>query len=420
MKKDYFKSIVGYKSIKKEIERIIDQLVHPEKYAVFGITEPHGLLLHGVPGVGKSTLAQCVLEASQRNVFVCRKDIGNNHFASEIINTFENAVNAVPSIILLEDMDKFANVDERRRDAEEFVTLQACIDKVKDKQVFVVATVNNMKKLPDSLVKAGRFDTVIEMKCPTGKDAEELISHYVSQKSFVGDLDVKLIARLLNGRSCAELETIINQAATYAAFENKSLVEMEHVIKAMLRILFNASEVIEPDVKALPVIACHEAGHALVAELLEPGSVNLVTALDRDSDMGGLTSVYRDESYCCFKKLLENKVMHLLAGKAATEICYESVDMGATSDLRMAFDIVGRFVDSYCACGFDQSPFRGNPSNELLNRRDAQVAQEMSKYYERTKQLICANRHKLDLLTDCLIKEKTLIGDQVRQIISCA
>ena len=420
MNKNYFESIIGYKSVKKELERIIDQLAHPEKYAVFGISEPHGLLLHGVPGVGKSTLAQCVLEASQRNIFVCCKDIGSSDFVAEITKTFEDATNAAPSIILLEDMDKFANVDERRKDAAEFVTIQACIDKVKDKQVFVVATVNNMKKLPDSLIRAGRFDIVIEMKCPTGKDAEELILHYLSKKSFVGDLDVKLISRLLQGCSCAELETIINQAATYAAFENKCLVEMEHMIKAILRTRFNASEVIEPDEKALPVIACHEAGHALIAELLEPGSVNLITVLSHDSSTGGLTSVHRDECYYCFKELLDNKVMHLLAGKAATEICYQSLDMGATSDLRTAFDIVGRFVEIYCSNGFDQSPFRGNPSNELLSRRDVQIAQELNNYYEKTKQLIWANKHKLDLLTDCLIKEKTLIGDQVRQIISCA
>lgn len=417
MEKNYFKSLIGYKAIKQEIYRIIDQLNNPEKYKKFGIKEPHGLLLHGVPGVGKTTLANCVLEASGRKVFVCRKDAGNSYFPLEISNIFEEAERLAPSIILLEDMDKYANEDRFRKDAEEYVTIQACIDKVKDKQVFVVATVNDIKKLPESLIRAGRFDHVIEMKCPTGKDAEEIILHYLKQKSFVGELDIKLIANLLEGRSCAELETVVNQAATYAAFEDSSQVEMKHMIKAILRIVLNAPESFEQNEKVLPLVACHEAGHALVAELLEPGSVNLVTTLNHESSINGLISVRRDESYGCSKELMEYRVMHLLAGKAATEICYGTTDMGAKADLSRAYSIVYQFTDVHCSEGFDKFIHGGHPSNELLNRRDGYVAKEMDKYYEKTKQLILDNRNKLDALISRLIEEKTLLGNQVQEII---
>ena len=145
-----FKSIVGYKEIKLELSRILDQLINPEKYAALGVTEPHGLLLHGVPGVGKSTMAQCLVDACGRRAFVCRKDKSNGDFVNEIVRVFDEAAEAAPSVILLDDIDKFANEDECHSDSEEFVTVQACIDKVKDKRVFVVATVNNMRKLPNS------------------------------------------------------------------------------------------------------------------------------------------------------------------------------------------------------------------------------------------------------------------------------
>ena len=417
MQKNYFNSLIGYKAIKEEIYRIIDQLVNPNKYANFGIKEPHGLLLYGAPGVGKTTLANCVLEASGRKTFVCRKDVGNNYFPLEISNIFDEAERFAPSIILLEDMDKYANEDRFRKDAEEYVTIQACIDRVKDKQVFVVATVNDIKKLPDSLIRAGRFDHVLEMKCPTGKDAEEIILYYLKQKLYVGELNVKLIARLLEGRSCAELENVINQAATYAAFEESNQVEMKHMVKAILRIVFNAPESFEQNAKALPLVACHEAGHALVAELLEPGSVNLVTVLNHESSAGGLTSVSKDECYVCHKDLMEYRVMHLLAGKAATEICYGTVDMGAKADLSRAYSIVYRFTDEYCSEGFNKFIHGGHPSNELLTRRDDYVAKEMDKYYEKTKKLILDNRHKLDVLISSLMENKTLLGDQVQGII---
>ncbi len=81
----YFESIIGYRAIKLELSRILDQLINPEKYAALGITEPHGLLLHGAPGVGKSTLANCFVESCNRNAYICRKDKSNGDFVDEII-----------------------------------------------------------------------------------------------------------------------------------------------------------------------------------------------------------------------------------------------------------------------------------------------------------------------------------------------
>ena len=416
----YFESIIGYRAIKLELSRILDQLINPEKYAALGVTEPHGLLLHGAPGVGKSTLANCFVESCNRNAYICRKDKSNGDFVDEIVRIFDEAEKNAPSVILLDDLDKFANEDERRRDTEEFVTVQSCIDKVKDKQVFVVATANNLKKLPESLIRAGRFDSVLFLRCPEGKDAEDIVAYYLSKKPFVSDLDVKKISRLLQGRSCAELETVVNQAGVYAALDGREQVEMKDMIKAILRIIFKAPESFEEDARALPLVACHEAGHALVAELLEPGSVNLVTALNHDSFAAGVASIHRDELYFYSKQMMETRVMYLLAGKAATEICYGVVDTGANSDLTRAFDIVHRFVDDYCSYGFNKFVFSSSPSDEVLDRRDSRVATEMENYYNKVRQLLVENRAKLDAITKRLVEEKTLLGDQVQEILKCS
>ena len=415
-----FESIIGYRAIKLEVSRILDQLTNPDKYLALGVTEPHGLLLHGVPGVGKSTFANAVVDASGRTVFICRKDKSNGDFVNEIVHIFDKAAENAPSVVLLDDLDKFANEDERRRDSEEFVTVQACIDKVKDKRVFVVATANNIYKLPESLIRAGRFDHVLELRCPSGKDAEEIVAFYLSKKPFVADLNVKLITRLLEGRSCAELESVINQAGTYAAFDGRDKVEMKDMIKSILRVIFKAPESFDDDMSALPLVACHEAGHALVAELLEPGSVNLVTALNHDSFAGGVASVHKNECYFYSKEMMENRVMYILAGKAATEICYGVVDTGANSDLHRAFDIVHRFVDHYCSYGFGQFVIDKLCSNEVLDRRDSRIAAEMERYYAQTKKLLLENKNKLDKLIARLVEEKTLLGEQVQEIIKCA
>ena len=415
-----FKSIVGYKAIKLELSRILDQLTNPEKYAALGVTEPHGLLLHGVPGVGKSTMAECLVKACGRTAFVCRKDKSNGDFVNEIVRVFDEAAESAPSVVLLDDIDKFANEDERHCDSEEFVTVQACIDKVKNKRVFVIATANNMRKLPSSLTRAGRFDHILELHSPEGQDAEDIVAFYLSKKAYVADMNVKRIARLLEGKSCAQLETVVNQAGAYAAFDGRTQVEMKDMIKAILRIVFEAPESFSQDLSTLPLTACHEAGHALVAELLQPDSVNLVTVLNHDSYAAGIISLHRDEGYFHHKKMMENRVMCLLAGKAAIEVCYGVIDPGANDDLKRAFDIVHRFVDHYCSYGFGQFVFDQFPSNGVLDRRDSRVAAEMEHYYAQTKQLIIENRETLDKLTNRLVEEKTLLGDQVQEIIRCA
>ena len=118
--------------------------------------------------------------------------------------------------------------------------------------------------------------------------------------------------------------------------------------------------------------------------------------------------------------MMENRVMYLLAGKAATEICYGIVDPGVGSDLRRAFAIVARFVDNYCSYGFDQFVFASETSDGLLDRRDTRVAAELQRYYTQVRKLLMENKDKLELLSARLVEEKTLLGDQIQQIVRCA
>ena len=101
-------------------------------------------------------------------------------------------------------------------------------------------------------------------------------------------------------------------------------------------------------------------------------------------------------------------------------ICYGVVDNGVTSDLRRVFDIVHRFVDDYCAFGFNQFVYTINTSDALRDRRDTQVAAELEQYYARVKKRLLENKDKLVALSERLVEEKTLLGDRVREILKCA
>ena len=417
MEKDFAK-VIGYEPIKLVLERTLDMIRNKEKYDKLGTKLPSGILLSGVPGVGKTLLANSFIKASGLPFYLVRKNQSNGSFVNFIKKSFEDAKAHAPAIVFLDDMDKFANEDEKHCDAEEYITIQSCIDDVKGYGVFVIATVNNMKKLPKSLYRRGRFDKHIPMNTPTGKDAIKIIKHYMQSKNFADDINSEEIVRVLNGRSCASLATVINEAAVLAGYAGKTKIEKEDFLRAAMCVLFDAPELIEkrPD-KILRKIAYHEAGHVVVAETLEKESVSLVSVLGHDSSTQGITVYYQDDDeYFSNINLMKNRVKTLLAGRAATEIIYGEVDVGASSDIHRAFDIVERFADDYCSFGFDNFESYRQSSNDLLNRRELQMANELQNYYQDVRKILIDNHKFLDQVAQALVEKETLTSKDIQAI----
>jgi cell division protease FtsH len=169
-----FDRIIGYEREKKELGRICDMLINEEKYKKLGVNIPNALLIHGDPGLGKTLMAKTLAESSGRVVYSCPKTKPDGSFVDNIKETFEKASKNAPSIVFLDDMDKFAE-DNKSSDSnkEEFVVIQACLEEVKDKNVFVIATANNIDNLPESLVRAGRFGRQIYVSFPTINESNQ-------------------------------------------------------------------------------------------------------------------------------------------------------------------------------------------------------------------------------------------------------
>ena len=173
-----FDKIIGYDSIKKELLQICDMLKNKEFYSNLGAKLPNGILLYGDPGLGKTLMAKCFIDESGLKTFVIRKNKSEN-FVEHISDVFNEAKKCAPAIVFLDDMDKFANEDKNHRDAEEYVAVQSAIDEVKGCDVFVLATVNEYRKLPSSLTRSGRFDRSIEVCSPSSADSIKIIEYYL-------------------------------------------------------------------------------------------------------------------------------------------------------------------------------------------------------------------------------------------------
>ncbi|MBE6807657.1 MAG: AAA family ATPase [Ruminococcaceae bacterium] len=420
-----FDEIIGYEVIKKELRQVADILRNGEMYRHLGVKAPQGLLIHGEPGVGKTLMAAAVIESCGRPAFTCRKDQPNGDFVREIKATFDQAAQNAPSIVLLDDMDKFANGDERHPDREEYVTVQSCIDNVRDKGVFVLATANNIRCLPTSLRRAGRFDRIIEVNAPEGEDAVNIVAHYLKDKPVDG-LEAATVARILDGNSCAELETIINEAGLYAGYERAEAITMEHFLTAYMSVMHNESDGVGRDDTAdlcqlvdphnpMTQVAYHEAGHALVAEALIPGCVSLVTVHGKQGNPRGFVQYCRDTS----RPRLEwdqQRVMAALAGKAAVEHKFGVLDGGCRRDLASAFSGVRDMVVDLCCNGFHLYSAGMEDSEALHARQEQVIASEVEQYYRRAKAMIAANAAFLDKLAAELLFKRLLTDVDIRRI----
>lgn len=418
-----FNEIIGYESVKRELECTLDILNDKERYARLGVSIPNGLLLHGNPGMGKTSIAKCFIEASGRRSVICKKTSPDGEFVKEIKNAFDEAVECVPSILLLDDMDKFANDDINHRNSDEYVTVQACIDDVKGKDVFVLATTNELCNLPDSLTRSGRFDRVIKLQNPSHEDASLIVRHYLSDKAIDDDVDVSVIADILDGRSCADLESVINQAGMLAGFDHEDSISFENIINASLikfhDVPLGSIRPVKRDEKELRNISSalywHEAGHAAMREILYAGSVVLAYANAGDDDFGFVQANRKDLASYDFSIRIAD-IMVSLSGKAAVEIVFGIRDEGAASDVKDAIHSIDSLNDRDAFSGFIFAAPRMSESYNKNQMREVANTALLNFFYSKVKKTLIENKGFMEAIAYALYEKTVLTQLDIKAI----
>ncbi|WP_251198349.1 AAA family ATPase [Anaerotardibacter muris] len=419
-----FESVIGYDAVKQQLTEVLDIVHNPQVYERFGVSCPKGILLYGAPGVGKTLIANSFIAASGRDSVVCRKTSPQQSFVDLINEVFDKALACSPSVILLDDMDKFANDDEYHKDSEAYVTIQSCIDLVKDEDVLVVATANNIRKLPDSLIRSGRFDRKIHVLKPNTEEAKAIISHYLEDKDLGDQVDIEAVATLFAGHECSTLESAINQAGILAGYRRAKCISMQDLIKAYLIIAHSIPKEHLISTKSKNLFASdgsmdvfwHEAGHVVIGELLSPGSVSIAIAVGNDEFEKGFTKNSIDSANMNKLSKLKSHILMSFGAAAATDITFGRVDLGARYDIQKALktisDVIedlGGFSGLSLAC-HDCSSFNLDQRREDANSAIAEL------YYQEAKEMLCQNRPFLEAIARALAEQSVLTAKDIAEI----
>ncbi len=433
-----FADVAGAVEEKEEMQELVEFLKNPRRFTAVGARIPKGVLLVGPPGTGKTLLAKAVAgEANVPFMSISGSDFVEMFVgvgASRVRDLFDQAKKHAPCIVFIDEIDAVG----RRRGAgmggghdEREQTLNQLLVEMDgfavNEGVIVLAATNRKDILDPALLRPGRFDRQITVGYPDVRGREAILRVHAREKPLADDVDLAIIAKRTPYFAGADLENIMNEAAILCAREGKDRITAKHMNDAIERVQMGPekkSHIVSEEDKRL--VACHEAGHAIVGELLEGcDAVHLVTIMPRGGSGGHTLLLPEKESDFTTRTQLLDFVAMALGGYAAEMLVMGQMSTGASSDLKRATEICRRMVTQY-GMSDDMGPiYLGGDHDEVFLARDygqqsrmysedvaaridAEVQSKMNAAFERAKAILSENRDKLDGLSDLLMERETI------------
>ncbi|MCC9640967.1 ATP-dependent zinc metalloprotease FtsH [Rhodopirellula sp. JC740] len=440
-----FNDVAGLEGVKADLQEIVDFLKTPEKFQKLGGQVPKGVLLNGPPGTGKTLLARAVAGEAEVPFF----SVNGSEFiqmfvgvgASRVRDLFKTAKDQSPSIIFIDEIDAVG----RQRGAglggghdEREQTLNQILGEMDGfggaHAVIVIAATNRPDVLDPALLRPGRFDRHVTVGRPTMKGREEIFKVHVRDVPLGDDVDLHRLAAGTVGLTGADIRNMVNEAALWAARNDKKIVEMSDFDYARDKILMGAKreEVLLDSEKEKT--AYHEAGHTLTAWHLEGSHiVHKVTIIPRGRALGVTQYVPNEDRLSMSKKELEHQLIVLLGGRAAEKIIYTETCVGAENDLERATSIARRMVThwgmspkigpvSYKTT--DEDPFLGREihqqrqfSEHTQELIDEEVARILMEADQKAEQLLREHRGQLETITRALLDREELSEMELTELI---
>jgi cell division protease FtsH len=445
-----FDDVAGSDEAKQELQEVVEFLKEPQKFAALGARIPKGVLLVGPPGTGKTLMAKAVSGEAGVPFF----SISGSEFvemfvgvgASRVRDLFEQAKRNSPCIIFIDEIDAVGRYrgtglggshDEREQTLNQILVEMDGFGT--DTNVILIAATNRPDILDPALLRPGRFDRRVTMDRPDIQGRRAILNVHVKGKPVAPDVDLERIARQTPGFVGADLENVVNEAAILAARRNKRAITMAELQEAVERIGMGGPErrsrLISPHEKE--IVAYHEAGHAVVARLVEHSDpVQKITIVPRGQAGGYVWRVSEQDRVLRSRSFYLDHIAVALGGRIAEELVFGHISTGASSDIQQLTQTARAMVTKFGMSEkmgplqFGQQEelvFLGrelaeqrNYSEEVAEQIDTEVRQIVDAAYRRVKQLLTDNLHRLHGTARALIDRETLSNEEFEQLFVAA
>jgi cell division protease FtsH len=435
----FFKDVAGVEEAKNDLTEVVEFLKNPSKFHALGARIPHGVLMVGPPGSGKTHLAKAVAGEAKVPFF----SISGSDFvemfvgvgAARVRDLFETAKKNAPCIVFIDEIDavgrkRGVNINGGNDEREQ--TLNALLvemDGFESKHdIIIIAATNRPDVLDPALLRPGRFDRQVVVDAPDVRGREEILRIHARGKPLARAVDLRTVAKRTPGFVGADLENLLNEAALVAARSGRKEISLKDMDEAADRVIMGPerrSRVISDREKRLT--AYHEAGHALAAHLLEHADpVHKITIVPRGRALGYVMNFPEEDRVSVTQSELIDRIGVALAGRATEEIIFGDVTTGAQNDFQQATDIARRMVtrwgmsevlgrvaltsggDSYLG----DMEYGRQYSEDTARLIDSEVKAIIDMQYARITEMLAAHRAELDAVVAVLLERETLHADE--------
>lgn len=443
-----FADVAGVDEAKDEVKELVDFLRDPTKFQNLGGRIPRGVLLVGSPGTGKTLLARAVAGEAKVPFFTISGSDFVEMFvgvgASRVRDMFEQAKKQAPCIIFIDEIDAVGRHrgaglggghDEREQTLNQLLVEMDGFEG--NEGVIVIAATNRPDVLDPALLRPGRFDRQVVVPLPDIRGREQILRVHLGKVPMDANVDVMSIARGTPGFSGADLANLVNEAALFAARDNKRKVTIHELDKAKDKIMMGAerrSMVMSEDEKKLT--AYHEAGHAIVGLLVpEHDPVYKVSIIPRGRALGVTMFLPEQDRYSYTKRRLESQLASLFGGRVAEELIFgaDSVTTGASNDITRATEIARKMVTQWGLSQMGPLTFgqeegevflgrsMGQPkeiSDQTAQKIDEEVRKIVDRNFQRAATILQENIKILHLMAEALITYETIDANQIKSILA--
>jgi cell division protease FtsH len=445
-KKVTFKDVAGVEEAKEELQEIIEFLREPQKFQKLGGRIPKGVLLVGSPGTGKTLLARAI--AGEANVPFF--SISGSDFvemfvgvgASRVRDLFDQGKKSAPCIIFIDEIDAVGRHrgaglggghDEREQTLNQLLVEMDGFDS--NEGVILIAATNRPDVLDPALLRPGRFDRRVVVPRPDVKGREAILKVHTKKVPLADDVELNVLARGTPGFSGADLANLVNEAALYAARQNRKVVTMADFEMSKDKVLMGVerrSMILSEEEKK--TTAYHEAGHALVAAMIPHADpLHKVTIIPRGMALGLTMQLPMDDKHTYARHFLEAQLAILMGGRVAEEMFLKQMTTGAGNDIEQATEMARRMV---CEWGMSEEmgplTFGKKEEQIFLGREiaqhrdyseatavkiDIQVSRLVKQGYDKAKQIIQEHSEALVRIAEALLEREVLEGAEIKQLI---